>query len=68
MVQVGQFITQTSNREQANAVCVYVRRMREEMKSMFTNRVAEHLMHVPSFATATGFAALLAENRKYMGV
>jgi hypothetical protein len=64
IVQVFQFITQTSDRVQADAVVKYVKRMKEEMQSLFANCVANS-QNISVFVSVKEFTGLLAENRKY---
>ena len=64
LVQVFKFVTQVSNRDEAEAIVKYVRRMRSEMQSIFCNTVANS-SRVAMFATVPTFGALLAEHRIY---
>lgn len=64
IVQVFQFITQTQNHEQAEAVTEYVQRMPKEMQSLFINSIANS-QAIGTFATNKRFGGMLAENRKF---
>ena len=64
IVQVFQFITQTNNYEQAEAVTIYTKRMPGEMQSLFIKSIANS-QAIGTFATNKTFGAMLAENRKY---
>jgi len=64
IVQVFQFITQVKDAAQAEAVCVYIKRMRNEMQSLFVHTVA-HSSKIASFVRSKGFNKLLEENRKF---
>ena len=66
IVQVFQFVTQVADRFQAEAVSVYSNRMREEMKSLFVNTVANSSL-LDRFSVSKTFGLMLAENRKYLG-
>lgn len=71
IVQVFQFLTQVSTREQAAAVVEYVQRMRKEMQSLFIRAAADSGgAVVGSSSTALGllitnkaFGKMLADNR-----
>lgn len=65
VVQVFQFVTQVSNRAEAEAVCVYVKRMRDEMQSLFCNTVANAPSKTPTFAQVPAFVKLLQDNRVF---
>jgi hypothetical protein len=62
IVQVFQFITQTANGEQANAVTEYVTRMKGEMQALFINSVANST-RIALFGTCKKFGVMLAANR-----
>ena len=64
IVQVFQFITQTQNHEQAEAVTEYVQRMPGEMQSLFINSIANS-QAIGTFATNKRFGKMLGENRKF---
>ena len=64
IVQTFQFVTRTSNRDEAEAVTKYVQRMRNEMQSLFVNTVARSTRIAP-FATVPAFGKMLADNKKY---
>lgn len=66
MVQVFQFITRTDTREQASAVVTYVKRMKNEMQSLFVRNVANS-QRIVTFANAPGFSAMLSDNKIYLG-
>ena len=64
IVQTFQFVTRTSNRDEAEAVTKYVQRMRNEMQSLFVNTVARST-RIAQFATVPAFGKMLADNKKY---
>lgn len=64
IVQVFQFVTQVANRAQGDSVVKYVKRMREEMQTLFANVVANS-SNVSVFISVGEFAGLLAENRQF---
>lgn len=66
IVQVYQFITQVADRLEAEAVSIYVKRMKEEMKSLYVNTVANS-PRLDVFSLSKTFGVLLAENRKFLG-
>lgn len=66
LVQVFQFVTLVQNVDQAEAVSVYVTRLREEMQSLFVNTVANSKRNA-NFLQAATFTALLAKVRQYFG-
>lgn len=65
IVQVFQFIKQTTDVAVAQAVCTYVRRMRSEMQALFVNRVADS-SQLSKFALSGQFADMLRANRELM--
>jgi len=66
LVQVFQFVTQVKDEDMAEAVSVYVSRMREEMKSIFVSTVANSKRNANFLQSAT-FGKLLAAVRSYFG-
>jgi hypothetical protein len=66
IVQVQQFIRLVEDKDAAEAVSVYVGRMKGEMKSLFVNTVANS-SKLADFARSTTFGVLLTENRKFLG-
>jgi len=66
MVQVFQFITRTDSREDAAAVVKYVKRMKNEMQTLFCVNVANST-RIVTFANAPGFSEMLAENKLFFG-
>jgi len=66
MVQVFQFITRTDSREDASAVVKYVKRMKNEMQTLFCVNVANST-RIVTFANAPGFSEMLAENKLFFG-
>lgn len=66
LVQVFQFITRTKTREEASAVVTYVKRMRDEMQTLFCTNVANS-QRIVTFANAPGFNEMLAANKIYLG-
>jgi len=62
LVQVFQFVTQVKDKDQAEAVATYVKRMRNEMQSLFVNTVA-HSSRIERFVLSKTFSKLLADNR-----
>jgi len=65
IVQAFQFITRVENRTDATAVVTYVKRMRNEIQSLFCNAVANSQGSVVKFATAPGFGELMSSNKCY---
>ena len=55
-------ISQTNTREEAEAVVKYMRRMRNEIQSMFCNSLANS-DRIGTFITIKDFGAMLAENK-----
>lgn len=66
LVQVFQFITRTRTREEAAAIVVYVKRMRDEMQTLFCTNVANS-QRIVTFANAPGFNEMLAANKIFLG-
>lgn len=66
MVQVMQFIKNVQDREQAEAVSIYVGRMKEELKSLFVNHICNSNALV-NFGLSKTFGQLLTTNRQYLG-
>lgn len=63
IVQVFQFITQTNNAEQVDAVMRYVARMQAELQGLFINTVAGS-SRVALFSTSTRFRDMMLRNRE----
>jgi hypothetical protein len=66
LVQVFQFITRTESRDHASAVVTYVKRMRNEMQTLFCTNVANS-QRIVTFANASGFNEMLLENKIFLG-
>lgn len=66
LVQVFQFITRTSTREEAASVVTYAKRMRSEMQTLFCTNVANS-QRIITFANAPGFNEMLADNKIFLG-
>jgi len=66
IVQVHQFMRLVNDKTEAEAVSVYVQRMKAEMKSLFVNTVANSKV-LTSFARSTTFNTMLTDNRKFLG-
>jgi MoxR-like ATPase len=64
MVQVFQFITQVADRNEAEAVCTYIARMKNEMQGLFVHTVANS-SRVSNFVMAPTYLKLLAANREF---
>lgn len=64
LVQVFQFIQQVKDKDQAEAISIYIRRMRNEMQSLFVHTVANST-RVDKFVLSQGFSALMRENRVF---
>lgn len=62
LVQVFQFVSQVKDKDQAEAVSVYTKRMRNEMQSLFVHTVANST-RIDKFVLSKTFSKLLAENR-----
>lgn len=58
LVQVFKFVTVVSSREEADAVCTYVKRLRAEMTMLFVNLVSTS-SKVLTFATVAQFQEML---------
>lgn len=54
-------VTQTNNRDEAEAVSEYIMRMRKEMQSMFCNNVANSA-RAGTFITVNNFKKMIADN------
>lgn len=65
-VQVFQFLRNVQNKEEAEAISVYVSRMKAELKSLFVNAVVNSPA-MPKFALSATYGASLRENRKFLG-
>lgn len=66
LVQVFQFITRTKDRGEAAAIVQYVKRMRDEMQTLFCTNVANST-RIVTFANAPGFNEMLAANKIFLG-
>lgn len=66
LVQVFQFVTQVKDKDQAEAVSTYVKRMKNEMQSLFVNTVA-HSTRQEKFVLSKTFSLLLSQNRAFFG-
>jgi hypothetical protein len=62
LVQVFQFVTQVKDKDMAEAVSTYVKRMKNEMQSLFVHTVANS-QRVEQFVVSKTFSALLKINR-----
>lgn len=65
IVMTFKLITNTENREHAEAVTEYVARMRNEMQSLFCNSIANSVTKINYFVTVKPFQQMLAENKIY---
>ena len=65
IVMAFKLITNTENREHAEAVTEYVARMRNEMQSLFCNTIANSVTKINYFVTVKPFQSMLAENKIY---
>lgn len=66
MVQVFQFITRAEDREEAAQIVKYVKRLRNEMQTLFCTNVANS-QRIVTFANAPGFSEMLQANRIFLG-
>jgi hypothetical protein len=66
IVMTFKLITNTEDRDDAEAATEYVARMREEMQSLFCNSVANS-PKVSQFVTVAPFQKMLAANKIYFG-
>lgn len=64
LVQVMQCVSRTQSRAEAEAVTVYIDRMKEEIEGVFCNTVANS-PRIPHFMTVPSFSALLEKHRIY---
>ena len=64
IITVLKCITQTNTRDQAESVCIYIKRMRKEMQSMFCHNLAQS-SRVTNFVTVTEFQSMLQDNKIY---
>ena len=64
IVQAFQMVTRTQTREEAEAVTVYMARLRNEIQSLFINTVARST-RIALFATVPAFGKALAANKIY---
>lgn len=64
IITVLKCVTQTSNREEAEACTEYVLRNRKELQSMFANNIANST-RASMFVTVKPFQALMQDNRIY---
>ena len=64
IITVLKCITQTNGREEAEAVCEYILRMRKEMQSMFCHNLAQS-SRVSTFVTVKPFQTMLQDNKIY---
>jgi hypothetical protein len=62
LVQVLQYIVRTENRQHAEAVCTYVRRMRGESQSIFCRSVSENLSKGIHYIRVAGFNEMRMEH------
>jgi hypothetical protein len=68
VVQCFQFVKQVADKEEAEAVSVYVQRMREEMKSLFVNVIANSKSgKLAHFSMSATYLELLRANRAFLG-
>ena len=67
IVQCFQFIKQVRDRDEAEACCEYVQRMKAEMRSLFVNCVANSKGRLQDFALSGTFNTMLAANRAFLG-
>jgi len=66
VVQVFQFLTQVQDKEESEAVSIYVSRMRAEMQSLYVNCVANS-SKLDKFAQSATFGDMLRKNRQFLG-
>jgi hypothetical protein len=64
IVQVFQFITQGKTREQCACIVTYVKRMKNEMQSLFANTVAGST-NIATYCTLAEFNTLLQNNKVF---
>ena len=64
IITVLKCITQTNTREEGEAVCEYILRMRKEMQSMFCHNLAQS-SRVARFVTVKLFQTMLQDNKIY---
>jgi hypothetical protein len=63
IVLVFKLVTIAKNRSDAEAICKYVDRLREEMQSLFLNTVAQNTEKVAVFASVPKFLEMLKKHR-----
>jgi hypothetical protein len=63
IVLVFKLVTIAKNRSDAEAICTYVDRLREEMQSLFLNTVAQNTEKVAIFASVPKFLEMLKKHR-----
>lgn len=66
LIQVMQCVSRTGSREEAEAVTIYIGRMKEELQSVFCNSVSTS-PRIPHFVTLNSFTKMLAAHRIYYG-
>ncbi len=62
LVQVFQFVTQVKDREQADGVCQYVTRLKNEMQSLFLTTIASS-SKIENFLRSETFSRMLTTNK-----
>jgi hypothetical protein len=65
IVQVFQLVTRVGDRAEAEATIKYVKRMKDEMSSLFCTIVAKNTEKVTKFASVTVFHEMLKQNSIY---
>lgn len=63
IVLVFKLVTGARNRDEAEKICIYVKRLRSEMQSLFLNTVAQNTDKVAVFASVALFLEMLKEHR-----
>jgi len=67
LMQIQQFIVNTTTRENAQAITTYIKRMRNEMQTLFVSQIANS-PRMTLFATVSAFLALLQDNKIYLNL
>lgn len=63
IVLVFKLVVGARTRDEAEKICIYVKRMRSEMQSLFLNTVAQNTEKVAVFASVALFLEMLKEHR-----
>ena len=67
LMQIQQFIVNTKSREDAQAVTVYIKRMRAEMQSLFVNQISNS-PRLNTFATVDAFRSMMSDNKLFLNL